>query len=46
MGATVVQCNACKGRGVVICRVCFHQYNEDPYDIDAIRELMSRKSPD
>ena len=45
MGGTVVTCPACQGRGFVICRACFHRYNEDPYDIDAIRKLMSQKSP-
>jgi len=37
-----VKCNCCKGRGLVLCRDCFSAYNEDPSDIDAIREVMSR----
>ena len=37
-----VKCNCCKGRGYVICRECFHLYDEDPSDIEAIREMMSR----
>lgn len=37
-----VKCNCCKGRGLVICRSCFSRYGEDPSDIEAIRELMSR----
>lgn len=37
-----VKCNCCKGRGFVICRACFDQYDEDPNDLEAIRELMSR----
>ena len=37
-----VKCNCCKGRGYVICRSCFDQYNEDPSDIESIREMMSR----
>lgn len=40
-----VKCNCCKGRGLVMCRECFSRYDEDPYDIDAIREKMS-KLPD
>lgn len=42
MGGTTVDCTSCNGRGFVICRTCFDQYDEDPYDIEAIRELMSR----
>ena len=42
MGGRVVACTSCRGRGFVICRACFDRYDEDPYDIDAIRELMSR----
>lgn len=42
MGGRSVNCSSCRGRGFVICRACFGRYNEDPYDIDAIRELMSR----
>mmetsp|Transcript_10980 Transcript_10980/g.16979 ORF Transcript_10980/g.16979 Transcript_10980/m.16979 type:complete len:374 (+) Transcript_10980:94-1215(+) len=37
-----VKCTSCRGRGFVICRACFSQYDEDPEDIDAIREKMSR----
>ena len=37
-----VKCNACKGRGLVICRNCFDNYDEDPNDIEAIREIMAR----
>ena len=40
-----VTCNACKGRGLVMCRACFSDYNEDPYDIEAVRDFMS-KLPD
>jgi len=40
-----VKCNACKGRGLVICRSCFSYYGEDPGDIESIREIMS-KMPD
>jgi hypothetical protein len=42
MGGQSVTCSSCQGRGFVICRACFSRYNEDPFDIDAIRELMSR----
>ena len=42
MGGRSVTCTSCKGRGYVICRACFNQYNEDPNDIEAIRDLMSR----
>jgi hypothetical protein len=41
-GGRTVQCTSCSGRGFVICRACFSQYDEDPNDIEAIRELMSR----
>mmetsp|Transcript_6791 Transcript_6791/g.9914 ORF Transcript_6791/g.9914 Transcript_6791/m.9914 type:complete len:366 (+) Transcript_6791:35-1132(+) len=37
-----VKCNACKGRGLVICRSCFSYYGEDPSDIQGIRDIMSR----
>ena len=37
-----VKCNACRGRGLAICRVCFSNYDEDPTDIEAIRNIMSR----
>jgi hypothetical protein len=40
-----VKCNACKGRGLVICRACFDYYGEDPTDIEEIRRIMSR-NPD
>ncbi len=33
----VVQCSACKGTGLVICRACF---NGDPYDIEGIRATV------
>ncbi|GKY92165.1 hypothetical protein MPSEU_000187800 [Mayamaea pseudoterrestris] len=42
MGNRVTTCTSCRGRGFVICRACFGRYGEDPYDINAIRELMSR----
>ena len=42
MGGQTVQCNACRGRGLVICRACFSHYKEDANDIYAIRELMAR----
>ena len=42
MGDRTVRCSSCRGRGFVICRSCFEDYGEDPYDIDAIREKMSR----
>ncbi|CAB9506080.1 Insulin-induced protein (INSIG) [Seminavis robusta] len=37
-----VKCTSCSGRGFVICRSCFASYNEDPNDIEAIRDLVSR----
>ena len=40
-----VRCNACKGRGLVICRSCFSWYGDDPSDIGRVREIMS-KMPD
>ena len=42
MGNRTVKCTSCQGRGFVICRTCFDRYDEDPYDIDAIRETISR----
>jgi len=37
-----VKCNCCKGRGLVICRNCFSEYGDDPYDIEGIRDIMGR----
>ena len=37
-----VDCNSCRGRGFVICRACFSNYDEDPSDLEAIRDLMAR----
>ena len=45
IGGRVVTCTSCRGRGFVICRACFAWYDEDPNDIEAIREIMS-KMPD
>lgn len=42
MGERLVQCTSCQGRGFVICRACFSAYDDDPNDIEAIRELMAR----
>lgn len=42
MGGSTVKCTSCRGRGFVICRNCFSYYDEDPEDIEAIRNLMSR----
>jgi len=42
MGGRSVTCSSCRGRGFVICRACFDYYDEDPNDIQAIREVMSR----
>ena len=42
MGGRTIQCTSCRGRGFVICRSCFSYYDEDPNDIDAIRDTMSR----
>ena len=42
MGGKSVQCTSCRGRGFVICRACFSDYDDDPYDIEGIREIMSR----
>lgn len=44
MGNRTVICTSCQGRGFVICRQCFDQYNDlDPYDIDSIREFIKRR---
>ena len=42
MGGQSVTCTSCKGRGYVICRACFDRYDEDPNDIEGIRDLISR----
>ncbi|KAG7357034.1 insulin-induced protein insIG [Nitzschia inconspicua] len=42
MGGRSVRCTSCAGRGFVICRACFSEYDDDPNDIEAIREFMSR----
>mmetsp|Transcript_6386 Transcript_6386/g.12777 ORF Transcript_6386/g.12777 Transcript_6386/m.12777 type:complete len:464 (+) Transcript_6386:24-1415(+) len=42
MGNRTVRCTSCNGRGYVVCRSCFHLYDDDPYDIDGIRETMNR----
>jgi hypothetical protein len=41
-GGRSVDCTSCRGRGFVMCRACFSHYDEDPNDIDEIREVMSR----
>lgn len=41
MGGSTVKCTSCRGRGFVICRNCFSYYDENPEDIEAIRDLMS-----
>jgi len=42
MGNRTVKCTSCNGRGFVMCRSCFNLYDEDPYDIESIREVMNR----
>jgi hypothetical protein len=42
MGNRIVKCTSCNARGFVMCRACFDQYGEDPYDINTIRETMNR----
>jgi hypothetical protein len=42
MGGRSIKCTSCNGRGFVMCRACFDRYDEDPYDIDSIREVMKR----
>ena len=42
MGGRQVTCTSCRGRGFVICRNCYSNYDEDPNDIDVIREILSR----
>ena len=37
-----VVCNACRGKGFVICRSCFSDYDDDPNDIANIRRIMDR----
>lgn len=37
-----VMCKACRGKGRVICRVCFSRYGEDPSDIQNIRRIMDQ----
>jgi hypothetical protein len=43
MGGRSVKCSSCRGRGFVVCRSCFGYYEEDPYDIEAIRDLMAKR---
>jgi hypothetical protein len=44
MGGRSITCTSCRGRGFVICRSCFGQYegDPDPNDIDSIRDMVSR----
>ncbi|VEU40351.1 unnamed protein product [Pseudo-nitzschia multistriata] len=42
MGNRIVQCTSCNSRGYVICRACFDQFDDDPHDIDGIRDIMNR----
>ena len=42
MGNRVVECTSCNGRGYVMCRSCFDLYDDDPYDIEGIRDIMNR----
>jgi hypothetical protein len=35
-----VVCNACRGKGRVICRKCFNEYGDDPNDIERIRKIV------
>ena len=42
MGGKTVKCTSCNGRGFVMCRTCFDLYDDDPYDISGIREIMNR----
>lgn len=37
-----VVCKACRGKGRVICRSCFSEYDDDPNDIENIRRIMDR----
>eukprot|EP00536_Pseudo-nitzschia_multiseries_P006689 jgi/Psemu1/239591/estExt_Genewise1.C_1450082 len=41
MGNKTVRCTSCNSRGYVMCRSCFDLYDEDPYDIEGIRETMN-----
>jgi hypothetical protein len=43
LGGRSVNCTSCRGRGTVVCRSCFLLYGEDPYDVEAVRDLMSRR---
>jgi hypothetical protein len=43
MGNIMTKCPSCRGGGFVICRTCFTSYKEDPEDINAIRDFMSRR---
>lgn len=42
MGGRSIDCTSCRGRGFVLCRVCFDKYGKDPNDVEAIRDLLSR----
>jgi hypothetical protein len=41
-GGRTVRCTSCNARGFVMCRFCFDRYDQDPYDMDSIREVMNR----
>jgi len=42
VGGQRIRCTSCRGSGFVICRDCFFEYDEDPSDIEAIRDVMLR----
>lgn len=41
-GNRTVKCTSCNARGFVMCRSCFNLYDDDPYDVDGIKEIMNR----
>lgn len=39
---TQIECCACNGRGLVICRDCLSFYGDDPLDYKRLQDIMSR----
>jgi hypothetical protein len=35
-------CNACGGKGRVMCHTCFSKYGDNPNDIKKIRKIMDQ----
>jgi hypothetical protein len=42
MGGRRIICTSCRGRVFVICRACFDLYNNDPWNVEEIRDVLSQ----